>query len=79
MLLHRKQHEQHELLVTVAAWLHLRVGLDSDCEIHKKEVLQNTLFASFGILLGPVIDPLFNLVLVQVLLGVDVTGSDLDG
>ena len=77
MLLHGKQHEQHKLLFTVAAWLHLRVGLDG--EIHQEEVLQNTLFVSFGILLGPFIDPLFNLVLVPVLLGVEVIGSDLNG
>ena len=77
VLFHRQQHEQHKLLFTAAAWLHPWVGLDG--KVHEKEVLEDTLFCPFGILLGPVIDPLLDLVLVHVLLGVDVAGSDLDG
>ena len=77
MVFHRQQHEQHKLLVTATAWLHLWVGLDG--KVHEKEVLEDTLFGPFGILFGPVIDPFFDLVLVHVLLGVDVTGSDLNG
>ena len=77
MLFHGKQHEQHERLVTIAARLHLGIGLDG--EVHEQEVLENSLFVPFGILFGPVVDPLFNLVLSHVLLGVDVTGSDFNG
>ena len=60
MLLHGKQHEQHELLFTVAARVHLGVGLDR--KVHHEEVLQNALFVAFGMFLCPFIDPLFNLV-----------------
>ena len=76
VLFHRQQHEQHELLVAVLAWVHLWAGLDG--EVHEEEVLEDSLFLPFGVLLGPVIDPLFDLVLAHVLLGVDVTGSDCD-
>ena len=77
VLFHRQQHEEHELLVAVLAWLHLWAGLDG--KVHEEEVLEDSLFLPFGVLLGPVIDPLFDLVLAHVLLGVDVIGSDCDG
>ena len=38
-------------------------GLGWTAKSMSKEVLENTLFVPFGILFGPVIDPLFNLVL----------------
>ena len=55
------------------------LGLGWTAKSMSKKFLRTRCSFPLAFLFGPVVDPLFNLVLSHVLLGVDVAGSDLDG